>query len=154
MPAAEKPFGGYVLLGSLLRSRRTCAAIVLAGAGHLLITGAGLGGWPCPMRAVLGIPCPGCGLSRATLLFLQGHWQASFSLHPFAPALLLSLGLITAGLLMPDALRQRVAGVIAHIERKTRLTFLLLLGLILYWALRFALDGARFLQVGELFNNT
>lgn len=36
----------------------------------------------CPMATVLGIPCPGCGLTRATLALLHGNIRAAFALHP------------------------------------------------------------------------
>jgi Protein of unknown function (DUF2752) len=36
----------------------------------------------CPMAGVLGIPCPGCGLTRATLAALHGDLRGAFHLHP------------------------------------------------------------------------
>ena len=40
-------------------------------------------GFPlCPMAGVLGIPCPGCGLTRATLALLRGDFRSALSLHP------------------------------------------------------------------------
>jgi hypothetical protein len=36
----------------------------------------------CPMATVLGIPCPGCGLTRATLALLHGDIHGAFRLHP------------------------------------------------------------------------
>ena len=36
----------------------------------------------CPMAGVLGIPCPGCGLTRATLALLRGDVRGAFRLHP------------------------------------------------------------------------
>jgi hypothetical protein len=44
------------------------------------------GGVPlCPSAAVLRTPCPGCGLTRATLAMLQGRWDAMLALNPAAP---------------------------------------------------------------------
>ncbi|MCR4690348.1 MAG: DUF2752 domain-containing protein [Lachnospiraceae bacterium] len=37
----------------------------------------------CPMQIVCGIPCPGCGLTRAGVLLLQGKVAESFRMHPF-----------------------------------------------------------------------
>lgn len=39
----------------------------------------------CPMRLVTGIPCPGCGMTRAIVLLLSGHPAESFKMHPLAP---------------------------------------------------------------------
>lgn len=36
----------------------------------------------CPMIIFSGIPCPGCGVSRATLCFLTGRWQRAWQLNP------------------------------------------------------------------------
>ena len=39
-------------------------------------------GWRCPIKLVTGIPCPGCGLSRATRLALSGDFAAATKMHP------------------------------------------------------------------------
>jgi hypothetical protein len=36
----------------------------------------------CPMASSLGIPCPGCGLTRATLSLLHGDVRAALHFHP------------------------------------------------------------------------
>jgi hypothetical protein len=36
----------------------------------------------CPLAAGLGIPCPGCGLTRATLALLVGDVPGALRLHP------------------------------------------------------------------------
>ena len=36
----------------------------------------------CPMAGVLGVPCPGCGLTRATLALLHGDVRGALQLHP------------------------------------------------------------------------
>lgn len=45
-----------------------------------------LGHGMCPSREVLGIPCPGCGLTRSILLILRGQWAESWRLQPFGYA--------------------------------------------------------------------
>jgi hypothetical protein len=61
-----------------------------------------LPGWSCPLRALTGIPCPTCFLTRATELALQGDLQRSLQQHAFGP--LLAIGLVGWSLL---AVRQR-----------------------------------------------
>lgn len=39
-------------------------------------------GWPCLFRAITGIPCIGCGLSRAWLAALQFDLASAFRYHP------------------------------------------------------------------------
>jgi hypothetical protein len=36
----------------------------------------------CPTAALLGIPCPGCGLTRAVLSALRGNWIEALHFHP------------------------------------------------------------------------
>ena len=36
----------------------------------------------CPMAGSLGIPCPGCGLTRATLALLRGDVRQALHFHP------------------------------------------------------------------------
>jgi len=44
-----------------------------------------LPGWPCPLRALTGIPCPTCFLTRATSAALIGDLPASLHWHAFGP---------------------------------------------------------------------
>lgn len=39
----------------------------------------------CPSRGLLGIPCPGCGLTRATEALVMGDFVAMLHFHPLAP---------------------------------------------------------------------
>lgn len=36
----------------------------------------------CPIKGITGIPCPGCGMTRALGLLLTGHFALSFQMHP------------------------------------------------------------------------
>lgn len=55
------------------------AAAIVAGVSLL---GHGL----CPSRELLGLPCPGCGLTRSILLILRGRFAESWQLQPFGYA--------------------------------------------------------------------
>ena len=50
-------------------------------------------GAACISRVFTGFPCPACGMTRAALLFLNGHWWESFQMQPFFYALLAGIGL-------------------------------------------------------------
>ena len=52
---------------------------LLLGVYVAFITLTGIG---CPIRFFIGISCPGCGMSRAVLLMLSGHFQAAFFFGP------------------------------------------------------------------------
>ncbi|HEX7880368.1 MAG TPA: DUF2752 domain-containing protein [Candidatus Eisenbacteria bacterium] len=40
---------------------------------------------PCLFKAVAGLPCPSCGLTRSGLAMGQGDWVAAFRFHPLGP---------------------------------------------------------------------
>jgi hypothetical protein len=46
----------------------------------------GLAAWQhfplCPLASTFGIPCPGCGLTRATLALLRGDVARALQIHP------------------------------------------------------------------------
>lgn len=70
-----------------------------------------LPGWPCPLRALTGIPCPTCFLTRATAAALTGQLEQAVRLHAFGPlvaAVLLvwSLVAIRRRRLLPFRLRR------------------------------------------------
>ena len=61
-----------------------------------------LPGWSCPLRALTGIPCPTCFLTRATELALRGDLQAAVRWHAFGPVAAAALVLWSVA-----AIRQR-----------------------------------------------
>jgi hypothetical protein len=47
----------------------------------------------CIFKNILGIPCPGCGLTHATISFWQGHWKEATQFHILAIPINLGLAL-------------------------------------------------------------
>lgn len=103
---------------------------------QILLTAAGLRGWPCPIDAILGIPCPGCRLSTALTLLLQGNWHSAVQVHGFAPLILAGLVAFLAISILPAGWRMRAAHRIAVLENKTGFTAALILGCLFYGCLR------------------
>ena len=133
--------GGRLVLANLLDAPALSAAILGAGAAHVGLCAAGFGGWSCPFYAATGWPCPGCGLGRASVLLLQGHWHESLRLHAFAPVLVLTLAVLGAGLVLRGPARQRLREVVRWLEERAMLAVLLLGGLLAYWLGRLILDA-------------
>jgi hypothetical protein len=38
----------------------------------------------CPFKALTGIPCPGCGMTRAMLSITKGDFHGAFGYNPFS----------------------------------------------------------------------
>jgi succinate-acetate transporter protein len=38
----------------------------------------------CPFKAITGIPCPGCGMTRAILSMTKGDFHGAFAFNPFS----------------------------------------------------------------------
>ena len=105
MIADQQPRPQPVLANPFLRRIRHSGFLLPAAlSGYLWLKGshAGLPGWPCPVRALTGIPCPTCFLTRATAAALQGELAEAVQLHAFGPV-------VAAGLLWWSitAIRQR-----------------------------------------------
>lgn len=68
----------------------------LAGAVvlHLWVPGSGPETSFCFSRRVLGLPCPGCGLTRAFAHMAKGQWSAALAAHPLAPVLAAEIVLV------------------------------------------------------------
>jgi hypothetical protein len=124
------------VLASLLQHRVESYLILGVGAAQLGLTFAGLPGLPCPIHAALGIPCPGCGLSRAMASLLHGDWRTSLHTHAFAPIFLAALVMMAIVIILPPALRTRAIEAIARFEQRTAISAVVLIGLVLYWSLR------------------
>jgi hypothetical protein len=101
----------------------------------------------CPSAALLGVPCPGCGLTRATLALLHGDLGTALRFHPLVPILapvyVGLLGVIAAGyvrgtpaLAAPGAGTGQGRGLL-FTRAVTRLAWLLVILTFAVWILRF-----------------
>lgn len=133
------------ILASVMGQRAAALGVTGAAGVQMLLFANGLPGWQCPFRHIMGLPCPGCGLSRALYAFVQGDWQTWLTMHAFAPLLLLALVLIACAALLPGPLQRPLTSWVADLEQRTGLTALLLIGLLLYWVVRLAIDPVGFI---------
>ncbi|MBP7401169.1 MAG: DUF2752 domain-containing protein [Clostridia bacterium] len=68
-------------LQAFLRS----AALPLAATAIYSAAAWAMSGTPCLLQSATGLPCPGCGLTRAVRLALQGDTAGAFRMHPLFP---------------------------------------------------------------------
>lgn len=135
------------VLASILRDRRLGLIICAAALMQLLMTMVGAPGWTCPIFHTLGVPCPGCGLTRATLFLFRGEWKQALTMHAYAPIFLSALIMITVCTIAPRNRAERFIVRTEAVERYTGITFILLGGLILYWLARLLLLQSAFVRL-------
>lgn len=82
----------------------TRRALVAAGLVALAFALALLDTPLCPTAFFFGVPCPGCGLTRASLALLRGDFAAALRFHPLAP-LLAPLFAVALGKVLVDYVR-------------------------------------------------
>lgn len=113
---------------------------------HFGLISLGLPSWQCPIRYGLGIPCPGCGLSRATLELLHGHFEHALRIHAFAPIVVGIAGLIFTTIVLPKSRRIKLVGIVERVERRTGMTIVLLSSFLVYWLTRLCFFTKEFYQ--------
>jgi hypothetical protein len=69
-------------------------------------------------------------------LLIRGDWQAAIFVHAFAPFFLLGGGMLMGVSLLPGKLHRAAVDWIAIQERRTGITSLVLVSLVVYWGLR------------------
>ncbi|GEM_PF-817805 len=78
-------------------------SLVGLGVAALLVGEVG-GITTCPLAGLLGVPCPGCGLTRATWALLNGRFAEAIALHPFVLLAVPALGAALLSLAMRRAI--------------------------------------------------
>jgi hypothetical protein len=106
------------------RSRfvRICIARSVALAGLVVVAvglvhpAHGTGIQLCAWRAMTGLECPGCGLSRSVSCAVRGEFEASFAYHPFGIVLLSAFATSMLVHVLPGPWRRRI---LRHLVRRS-----------------------------------
>ncbi|HWN11218.1 MAG TPA: DUF2752 domain-containing protein [Pyrinomonadaceae bacterium] len=137
----------FVPLAALLRNRRF--GLILTGvlSLHIIFVLLHLPLWECPFFKVTGLPCPGCGLTRACLMLLQGDVHGAVRFHAFAPIFIILISMMMLATVLPKTVAEPFIQKAETLERKTGITLIILSGLILYWLARLLLSPTMFAQL-------
>ena len=137
----------FVPLAALLRNRKFGLILIGALSLHTIFVLLHLPLWECPFFKVTGLPCPGCGLTRACLLLLQGDVPAAMRFHAFAPVFVVLISMMTIATVLPKTVTEPFIQKAELLERKTGVTLIIFSGLILYWLARLLLSPTTFAQL-------
>lgn len=108
------------------RERAVALAALLFGFGFVV----GMDVTVCPMAGIFGLPCPSCGLTRASLALVRGDWHRAMAIHPGVVPVLTCL-VVGAGLSVNRGSSARL------MRWATAAGVVLTLCLTLLWAARF-----------------
>jgi hypothetical protein len=125
------------VVASILQSQKNLRIISTIALFQLMVTMSGMQGWQCPVYSTVDIPCPGCGLSAATVSLIRGDWRTAISIHAFAPLLAIAIASMVILSLFSRRFYRIAVQRLAVLESKSGLSGLLLSGFIGYWGLRF-----------------
>lgn len=131
----------FPFLAWLIRDRRVAAAFVLTGLFFGGLAALGIKAFVCPIRAVFGIQCPGCGVTRGSLALLRGDWGQALAFHAFTPVFLAGAVLLAVGVAVPPGARDRLADLVESVERRTGMTMILLVAAAIYGLTRNLVSG-------------
>ena len=131
----------------MLRDRKISLGLLFLAVGLITTFSLGIVGWSCPLLHLTGVPCPACGLTRATSLLLRGQVTESLKFHAFAPVVVLGMVFLTATAVLPEGTRNSWLKKTDRLERKTSLVFILIAALIIYWLVRVLFLQQPFVQL-------
>lgn len=124
------------VLGPLMQNRWIIVLLAAVALALVASTAMGITVWQCPLRSTLGVVCPGCGLTRAMVLLIQGHWHASFHTHAFAPIFLIGVTVLTITSITPKKFQQKAARWTTEVEKRTGVVAVLMMAMLTYWIFR------------------
>lgn len=124
------------ILAPMLQSRRLVLILTGLGVGQVALAASGLGGWRCPIKSTLDVPCPGCGMTTAIKLLLEEDWLGAVRMHAFAPLVVMVLILMAVAGILPGNYQRKLSMGIASLERRTGTFTIGLMSMVAYWLLR------------------
>jgi hypothetical protein len=135
------------LLKPLLHRRWPSLTLGALGLTQIGLTMRHMPAWPCPFFHLTGIPCPGCGATRACVALLRGHWAESLRMHALGSAFLAVIVLLLIGGLLPERSRRAFVASIEWFERRTAPGYVFFVLLVFYWIARLTVDPHGFIRL-------
>lgn len=117
---------------AMLRERPLCWALL--GSALILISAQVLKVriWVCAFREMTGLPCPGCGMTRAFSSLCRGQWQRALSYHPLSPIVFVAVIALAVITCLPQRSRALILPQLQLLEQRTGFSTLSILALLGY----------------------
>ncbi|MDG2125634.1 MAG: DUF2752 domain-containing protein [Verrucomicrobiales bacterium] len=109
----------FPLVAWLIRERKVAAAMLVVCGVLGGLQQAGIRIWLCPFRAVTGLDCPGCGLTRGACELMRGDIAGSIGYHWFTPVFVVGAVTLGVGVALPATGRSRYADWCEWFERRS-----------------------------------
>lgn len=90
----------------------------------------------CPFRAVTGLPCPGCGMTRAFCAIGHGDFTSAVVFNPLAPFVFAAMLLVWAHALATLLKLDTVRATIERLRPNARVTRVMLAVTLIWWVVR------------------
>lgn len=81
------------------------------------------------------------------MLLLRGDLKGSLRYHAFAPILLFTIVAVILATVLPRSITEPIVSKAEELEGKTRITAIILIGLMLYWLARLLFMQSAFVQL-------
>jgi len=130
---------GTVLDALSLRRRgyATLGLVSVLAASYVYAPWASTGPPLCPLHAVAGLNCPGCGLTRSFCAMAHGCFVEALSHHWLGP-LLFTASAVAVPLLLVEIIRQREIVAFHRVLHAKALAYLIATLLVFHWAFKMA----------------
>ena len=120
------------LLSHFLHEKRYSIILLVTVVTHLSLSYFHLISWECPSQAI-HLNCPGCGLTRATLLLITGRPIAALHQHLFCPIPIIFALILLTNIILPFRMRQQFLHHVRQLELRTGFTYILITLWAGYW---------------------
>ena len=124
---------------------RATGAIALVGViAAIALPPTGLGITTCTMLATVGVPCPGCGLTRSVTSIYHGYLLAAWQLNPFGFAFALAFASLAPVTFLPSSQMEKLkARLRPHSRAIAVILIVLVSGLMIHGIVRGVMVGTK-----------